>query len=120
MKHHLLAAALLTSLNGPVLAHSPVNSSDPADGATVQAAPETLTLMLAEPGRFMKVEVTHTTVDGSASRMMELEIPSRDMTDRMEFSGPNMGAGSYHVEWRVLGEDGHAMDGTVTYTVAPE
>lgn len=120
MKHLLLVAALLTPLAGPALAHSPVNSSNPADGASLQAVPETLTLMLAEPGRFMKVEVTHTTVDGSASHMMELEIPSRDMTDRMEFSGPDMGAGSYHVEWRVLGEDGHGMDGTVTYTVTPE
>ncbi|MEQ8658833.1 MAG: copper resistance protein CopC [Hyphomicrobiales bacterium] len=120
MKRLLLAAMLLTSVAGPALAHSPVNSSNPADGATVQAVPETLTLMLAEPGRFMKVEVTHTTVDGSSTHMMELEIPSRDITEMMEFPAPDMGAGSYHVEWRVLGEDGHAIDGTVTYNVAPE
>jgi methionine-rich copper-binding protein CopC len=119
MKRFLLAATLLTSLTGTALAHSPVNSSIPVDGASLPVVPETLTLMLAEPGRFMKVDVTHTTVDGSADHIMELEIPSRDMTEMMEFPAPDMGAGTYRVEWRVLGEDGHAMDGTVTYTVAP-
>jgi hypothetical protein len=67
----------------------------------------------------MKVEVTHTTADGSASQMVELDIPSRAMTEMLTFPAPNMGAGTYLIEWRVLGEDGHAMDGTVTYTVAP-
>lgn len=120
MKNLLLAATLLTSLAGTALAHSPVNTSEPADGASLEVVPEALTLILAEPGRFMKVDVTHTTVDGSADHTMELEIPSRDMTEMMEFTAPDMGAGTYLVEWRVLGEDGHAMDGTVTYTVTPE
>jgi len=120
MKRLLLAAALLTSIATPAVSHSPVNSSNPADGATLQVVPETFTLTLAEPGRFMKVDVTHTTVDGSADHSMELEIPSRDMTEMMEFPAPDMGAGTYLIEWRVLGEDGHAMDGTVTYTVSPE
>jgi methionine-rich copper-binding protein CopC len=42
------------------------------------------------------------------------------MTEMMEFPAPDMGAGTYLVEWRVLGGDGHAMNGTVTYTVSPE
>ena len=120
MRRLFWAVALLTSLATPSDSHSPVNSSNPADGATLQVAPETLTLMLAEPGRFMKVDVTHTTIDGATSRVIGLKIPSRDMTGMMEFPAPDMGSGTYLVEWRVLGGDGHAMKGTVTYTVSPE
>lgn len=116
----LSAAAIAIALAGPAFAHSPVNTSDPANGATLTEVPQTLTLTLAEPGRFMKVEVTHTTVDGSASHTAELDIPSRVMTDEMDFVPPSMGAGTYLVEWRVLGQDGHAMDGTVTYMVTAE
>lgn len=119
MKYLLPIAAFLASLVAPVLAHSPVNTSEPTDGASLQVVPETLTLMLAEPGRFMMVQITHTSSSSSNSYMEVLDIPSRDMTEMMEFSAPNFGAGTYLVEWRVLGEDGHAMDGTVTYTVAP-
>ena len=120
MKRLFLIVALLPSLATPSVSHSPVNSSNPADGATMRVVPKTFTLMLAEPGRFMKVEVTHTTVDGSANHIIGLKIPSRKMTEMMEFSAPDMGAGTYLIEWRVLGGDGHAMNGTVTYTVSPE
>lgn len=120
MRRLFLAVALLTSLATPSVSHSPVNSSNPADGATLQVAPATLTLMLAEPGRFMKVDVTHTTADGSANHIIGLEIPSRKMTKMMEFPASDMGAGTYLIEWRVLGGDGHAMKGAVTYTVSPE
>ena len=120
MRRLFLAVALLTSLATTSVSHSPVKSSNPADGATLQVVPEALTLMLAEPGRFMKVVVTHTTADGSMPHTIELKIPSRDMTKMMEFPAPDMGPGTYLVEWRVLGGDGHAMKGTVTYTVSPE
>lgn len=119
MKRLLFAASLLSALSFSAWAHSPVNTSNPADGASLETVPETLTLMLAEPGRFMMVQVTHTSSGTSTSHMQVLDIPSRDMTEMMEFSAPDFGAGTYVVEWRVLGEDGHAMDGTVTYTVAP-
>ena len=119
MRRFFWAVALLTLLVTPSVSHSPVNSSNPADGATLEVAPKTLTLMLVEPGRFMKVDVTHTTVDGSANHIIGLKIPSRDMTEMMEFPAPDMGPGTYLVEWRVLGGDGHAMKGTVTYVVSP-
>ena len=120
MKRLFLVVALLTSLATPSVSHSPVNSSNPVDGATLQVVPKTFTLMLAEPGRFMKVDVTHTAADGSANHIIELKIPSRKLTEIMEFPAPDMGAGIYLVEWRVLGGDGHAIKGTVTYTVSPE
>ena len=120
MKRLFWVVALLTSLATPSVSHSPVNSSNPADGATLQVVPKTFTLMLAEPGRFMKVDVTHTTADGSANHIIGLKIPSRKLTEMMEFPAPDMGAGTYLVEWRVLGGDGHAIKGTVTYAVSPE
>ena len=120
MRRLLVAASLLSTLSFSALAHSPVNTSQPADGASLQSVPEALVLTLAEPGRFMMVQVTHTSSGTSTSHMEVLDIPSRDMTERMEFSAPDFGAGTYLVEWRVLGKDGHAMDGTVTYTVTPE
>ena len=119
MRRLFLAIALLTSLATPSVSHSLVNSSNPADGAILQVAPETLTLMLAEPGRFMKVDVTHTTVDRSANHTFGLKIPSRSITEMMEFPAPDMGAGIIWLMAR-LGGDGHAIKGTVTYTVSPE
>ena len=120
MRRLFLAFALLTSLATPSVSHSPVNSSNPADGATLQVVPKTFTLMLPKPGRFMKVDVTHTTADGAANHIIGLKIPSRKLTEMMKFPAPDMGAGIYLVEWRVLGGEGHAIKGTVTYTVSPE
>ncbi|MEO0383178.1 MAG: copper resistance protein CopC [Pseudomonadota bacterium] len=117
MKSIIVGITLILASAGLAFAHSPVNTSNPADGTTLADVPEVLTLTLAEPGRFMRVEVTHTTEDGSTTHTEDLDIPSRATTNVMDFTPTSMGPGTYLVEWRVLGADGHAMDGTVTYIV---
>lgn len=120
MRTLIVTAALLLGFASSVAAHSPVSQSEPADGAVLQTVPQALTLTLSDPGRFMRVEVTHTPEGGAAGDPVDLDIPSREVTEMMEFSAPDMGAGTYVVEWRVLGDDGHALTGTVTYTVQAE
>lgn len=105
---------------GVVRAHSPVETSSPADGETLAAAPETLVLNFENPARVLRVEVTHTGDDAEAGETSDLDIPSRDLTETISLTPPSQGAGSYLVEWRALGEDGHAMDGTFTYTVTAQ
>lgn len=125
MKNTLLAVAFTltltsASLTGPVWAHSPVETSNPGDGDVLESIPEMLMLNFENPARVLRVEVTHTTMDGSAMHASDLDIPSRDLTETLSLTPPSMGAGSYLVEWRALGEDGHAMDGTFTYTVTAQ
>lgn len=105
---------------GVVWAHSPVETSSPADGETLAAAPETLVLNFENPARVLRVEVTHTGDGAAAGEASDLDIPSRDLTDSITLTPPSLGAGSYLVEWRALGEDGHAMDGSFTYTVSAQ
>lgn len=120
MKISLLALAFTLALTGASFAHSPVETSSPADGEILTAVPETLVLNFENPARVLRVEVTHTTVDASASHASDLDIPSRDLTETISLMPPSLGAGSYLVEWRALGEDGHAMDGTFTYNVTAQ
>lgn len=120
MRRTFLATALSFALSGAVLAHSPVETSSPTDGQLLAAVPGELVLNFANPARVLRVEVTHSTTDASATHTQDLDIPSRGLTDSIILVPPSMGAGTYLVEWRALGEDGHALDGTFTYTVNTE
>ena len=109
-----LAAVLVTAV--PASAHDELLVSDPADGASVQALPEEITLTfsafpLDEPGATL-VEVTDAT--GADLTSGDPVIDGTDVVQALE--GPATGAVS--VLWKIVSSDGHPIDGEFTFTVA--
>lgn len=94
-------------------AHATLQSSNPADGAVVQRAPETVTLRFDEPVSVESDgaqviapdgETVSASVEGSGAQIV---ITLRPVSTR----------GTYAVTWRVLSADSHVVAGSISYSV---
>ncbi len=115
----LVAAVLITAAAaGPALAHSDVASTSPARGATLERTPARMAVTFSDPvGRIGKMRVTRggrgNLVKGAAISRRN----ARTVMIRLKRPGPRNQPGTYRLRWRVIGADGHALTGTVTFRV---
>jgi methionine-rich copper-binding protein CopC len=117
-----LRAVLLAAVAGalgvlatavPAGAHAELVSSDPAQGSTARSLPTAVTLTFSEPVRTPAfVEVT--APDGTDIAQGDPRIVDDELTQRV--AGPG-GGGGYAVAYRITSADGHAISGTVRFTV---
>lgn len=115
-------AALLLSAGGlaiaaPASAHDELVSSDPADGATLDAAPEALTLTFsaninAEPSA-TEVQVTDAAGTALAGTPAVLDNVLTVPVDAAEGEA----SGAITVLWKVVSSDGHPISGEFAFTV---
>jgi len=112
MRNTLRAGFALLSLAGTALAHTQLQSSSPANGSTVATAPTEFVLTFPEAVRATSVAVTK---DGGKEQKIE-NLPSA-MVARIAVPAPKLEDGSYTLDWRVAGKDGHVMSGKVQFTV---
>ena len=112
MKTFLRAGVIAIWATG-ALAHSPLDATTPANEATVSAMPTDVLMRFKGDIRLTRVAITH-----ADTHRMDMELGDQT-TFMQEFVLPmhDMGAGTYVVEWRGLGADGHAMNGTFSFTV---
>ena len=94
----------------------PMKSTSPANEAELNAVPEMLHLNFAKPARVLKVVMTHSAND--ESHEVRLELPTKDAVQEMHLTPEFEGAGTYKIEWRALGLDGHVIKGDFTFDVA--
>ncbi|MBK6764052.1 MAG: copper resistance protein CopC [Micrococcales bacterium] len=111
----LLAMALLAvTAVTPAVAHTDLVSSDPADGQTLSAPPEQLTLRFGED-----------ILDGGARVVAEDDRGAKVALGPVQVAGPDLiatwpqtaAAGKYTVAWRAVSDDGHPLEGTFAFTV---
>jgi len=109
----LVLAAVLTLWAGTALAHSPLQSTYPGDGASVAAAPDAFEMVFRG-----KMRLTKVTLAFGDTAAQDLDL-SEHTTFKSRFSLdlPVKGSGVYVIEWRGLGEDGHAQNGTRVFYV---
>lgn len=114
MKPILIAASImLFSLGGNAIAHSPLAKTTPADGTEVTSAPSEISFTFKRNLRMTKV--TATAAEGD-TLILDLAGQTKFATEfAIPFSASNVG--EYTIEWRGLGDDGHAQKGTFTFTV---
>jgi len=98
----------------PASAHAELASSDPAQGAAVDALPGTVELTFTEVvGSPASVAITGpgdvSVADGDP------EVVDRVLTQPVAADGAP--AGEYAMSYRVTSADGHPISGTVTFTV---
>lgn len=110
----LLAAALL-ALPQAAAAHDELVSTDPADGATVQEAPDELTLTFS--GQIAEVGAAVAVTDASGASVVDGEPEVEGVTVVQELVD-DLAAGDYEVVWRVTSQDGHPISGTFGFVVA--
>ena len=110
----IIITALISSIFASgASAHSKVDTTTPSNQAVLAEVPAQIDLDFAKKIRLTKVEVTH-----ESDPTVPVGLDGQTRFERA-FSLPlqNMGDGTYHIEWRGLGMDGHAMQGEFTFDV---
>ena len=106
---------LALSLAGAAAAHSRPETTAPADGEVVAAAPAVISISFDKPMRVTTIELTGADGDTFALERTDEMAP----VTRFEATPPPLPAGHYTVTWRGLSEDGHAMSGRFSFEVRP-
>jgi methionine-rich copper-binding protein CopC len=109
----ICAVALLVGA-APAFAHTRLQSSDPADGTSLGAGPQRVSLTFNEP---MQSGFATLTVIGPDSRPYQSgEVTANGGTVSIAVAplGP---AGRYEVGYRVVSEDGHPVTGAIAFTL---
>ena len=109
------SAAFALSLAGAAAAHSRPETTAPADGEVVAAAPAVISISFDKPMRVTTIELTG--ADGEAFALERTDEMAP--VTRFEATPPPLPAGRYTVTWRGLSEDGHAMSGRFSFEVRP-
>lgn len=107
-----LAAVLGMAGAGPAAAHDELVSTDPADGATVAAAPDQVTLTFTDKAIALGTEVKVTAPDGSVVSTGDPQLGPTTVAQPLGAARP---AGTYTVVWRVTSADGHPVSGTFRF-----
>lgn len=105
----LLAAAHATAAS----AHAAVVGTDPEVGATMDAAPESVSVTFSEILDGPSTEIAVTDPTGETLELDEAVFDGDTFTQPMLYTTP----GEYTVAFRIVSEDGHRVDDAVTFTV---
>ena len=109
------AAFALSLLAGAAAAHSRPETTAPADGEVVAAAPAVIAISFDKPMRVTTIELTGADGETFALERTDEMAP----VTRFEATPPPLPAGRYTVTWRGLSEDGHAMNGRFSFEIRP-
>ena len=113
MKRVLSTLVVSLLLSWSAYAHSPLQVTSPNNGATIEAMPTEVTFTFKRKMRLTKVTSSH---NGSGTTSLDLKGQTSFATEfQIPFSAD--GVGEYTIEWRGLGDDGHAQKGSFVFTV---
>jgi copper resistance protein C len=96
-------------------AHSHLQKTEPADGATLQAAPHEFRLSFAEP-----VKLTALSLQKDQEAVQKLPLPGTTAEKQFSLPAPTLAPGHYQLSWRALSDDGHVMPGKLSFTITPQ
>lgn len=106
----MVALALVA---GVANAHAFLDEADPRVGSTVRAAPREITLRFTQAIEPAFSSVIVTDAFGQRVDMGAPVVKSNVMRVPLD----QIGAGSYHVSWRILSVDTHVTEGQYTFAV---
>ncbi|WP_340537321.1 copper resistance CopC/CopD family protein [Nocardioides sp. GXZ039] len=109
----LAALAVVVGSAGPASAHATLVSTDPAEGAVLETAPEAINLtfdetVLGVPDGVQVFDAAGTPVESTSSVSGTALAVTLDQ---------DVGEGTLVVVWRVVSEDGHPISGSLTFSV---
>jgi copper transport protein len=108
--------ALVVVLVGvsPASAHAELVSTDPEEGAVLDAAPSSVTLTFNEPVRLTSQEVA---VYDAGGDPVESSAEANGAEVAVTLPAADLADGTYVVSWNVLSGDGHPISGALTFSV---
>jgi copper transport protein len=97
--------------------HATLLSSEPAKGSTLASSPARIYLVFSEE---VEPSLGRIRLVGPSGRVVALKATGdpRNVSALVAPVTTPLGAGSWRVEWRIVSEDGHPIDGTFTFRVA--
>ena len=113
LKMSAITSFLLVS--NSVFAHTHLEDSIPADEQVLKEAPSSVQLNFNAAVRLMKFEI-------KTDKDVKLELgfkPDTDAKDQFMVAIPGLEAGSYKVNWAVIGADGHTVANSFSFAVDP-
>jgi methionine-rich copper-binding protein CopC len=99
----------------PAAAHTELQSSDPAEGATLAAAPTTVKLTFGEAVTVAKDPIQVTGPDGAKWTVGTVTLTGPVVSAPVQATGP---AGAYTVSYKVIADDGDEVTGAVHFTLS--
>lgn len=113
---HWMAAALLAACSTLASAHALVTSSNPAQGASLDAAPREVTITFNEKVEKLFSSATLATAAG-ATLSTGKALPDPNNPAVLRLPVPVLGTGKYVVKWTAVGNDGHRRSGDIRFSV---
>ncbi len=110
----LLTGLALLLGTTPAWAHSRLESSDPASGSSLAAAPQKVSLTFDEPVQPGFTVITVIGPDGGDYHSGEISEVDDTVSVGLLPLGP---AGAYQIGYRVVSADGHPVSGSVPFTL---
>lgn len=109
-----MAAALLTiSISSSAFAHTHLTGTNPTDGEEITTTLNEIVLEFdgnVEQGSFIDI----TTTSGQAVEIQDIIIGEGTLTGTVAEALPN---DEYQVNWGIISEDGHPLEGVFSFTV---
>jgi copper resistance protein C len=111
----LFFAAAMWSAALPAAAHDSVESSTPADGASVPEPPEEVSITLTQNPIALGSQIKVNDAAGTDWAEGAVEIVDNVASQKLKEDAP---AGQYTVVWRVVSSDSHPIEGSWTFSVS--
>ena len=110
----VLALAIFAAGITPALAHAHISSMSISEGAKIEQSPPSFDMKFSE-----KVGLVKVTLMRSPAEPVPLSYASpKDMAVSFRVPLPSLTPGAYMLSWKTIGDDGHAMNGGVRFTIA--
>ncbi|TVT51778.1 copper resistance protein CopC [Amycolatopsis rhizosphaerae] len=110
----VLAVAALVAAAPVAMAHTGLESSDPADGASLSAAPQQVRLKFGEAVTLPADPVRVTGPGGARWTVGKATVDGSTVTVGVRADGP---AGAYVLDYTVVSDDGDQVKGSVRFTL---
>ena len=109
----LVLAALVGIWATSAVAHSPLKTTTPGNGAVVSEAPTEISLDFKG-----KIRLTRVSVSTAGQDSVDLNLgASKGFVSSYTLPFQASGDGTYQIDWRGLGDDGHALTGSFSFSV---
>lgn len=106
-------AAALLGFSAPALAHDTAESSSPAQGATLQAPPEKVSVTFSKNPLGLGAQFSVKDAAGAEWADGAVDIVDNVASQKLKAGAP---AGAYTVTWRVVSSDSHPIEGKFGFT----
>ena len=127
LKNFLLAIMFILPMAAN--AHSPLSSSSPKDGESLDVPPVQIVMEFKSPVKLIKVVLKKSRSKQANSFLGGLfggddgeSVPLgksflMSIKNRQIVPLPSLGEGNYLLSWRAMGEDGHVIKGELTFKI---